>query len=135
MPPAEWRYRRMECLIRDVYECQDCGELGGPKGDAILEAHHKVPVHSGGSDELDNLTTLCYPCHSKRHSESVEDSDRLNMSELVGVGLSCAEAVDYMATVIEGQTQTEWAEIRGVTQPTVSENVSKAAGVIREALD
>lgn len=68
MEGSEWRYRRMECLIRDDYTCQDCGDTGGLEGDAILHAHHQTRVSGGGSDELDNLTTLCKSCHNKKHS-------------------------------------------------------------------
>ena len=57
----------MEALIRDNYICQECGVEGGPVGDAALQAHHRVPVCEGGSDELSNLETLCVHCHRCRH--------------------------------------------------------------------
>lgn len=45
---------------RDGYQCQKCGRsTDSPK----LEAHHIVPKHAGGPDELGNLVTLCAHCH------------------------------------------------------------------------
>lgn len=45
---------------------------------------------------------------------------------LVERGCSPAEALDYYLVDLGPYTQTEWAEVRGVAQGTVSENISKA---------
>lgn len=45
---------------------------------------------------------------------------------LVGKGFTPAEVIDYLSVEERGYTQTEWAEIRGISQSSVSENVSKA---------
>lgn len=63
---TEWKWRRREAIIRDDYECQECGAKGGPEGDADLEVHHVEPASEGGSDDLENLTTLCKDCHRSR---------------------------------------------------------------------
>ena len=60
---AEWFWLRMEAIMRDDYECQECGVLGGRKGDAQLQAHHIIPVSEGGENDPDNLLTLCRQCH------------------------------------------------------------------------
>lgn len=57
----------MEVIVRDDYECQDCGSLGGRRGDTKLHVHHKTPVMEGGTNNLENLTTLCESCHWVRH--------------------------------------------------------------------
>jgi RNA-directed DNA polymerase len=49
-------------LRRDNHTCQHCGKSGGR-----LYVHHITPREYGGTDELDNLTTLCYDCHQKVH--------------------------------------------------------------------
>jgi len=51
---------RYKCLKRDNGICQLCM---GCKTD--IEAHHIVPLSEGGKDELNNLITLCEPCHNK----------------------------------------------------------------------
>lgn len=60
---SDWRWWRMEAIIRDDYECQECGALGGRRGDTRLHVHHKTAVADGGENNLENLVTLCSMCH------------------------------------------------------------------------
>jgi hypothetical protein len=56
-----------------------------------------------------------------------ENGDWNEMAELIGAGLSPAEAVDYYAVEEQGLTQTEWAQTRGLDgHQSVSRNVNKA---------
>jgi len=66
--PADWNRRRKRVYKRDDYKCQDCGIRGGPYGSAELHAHHLVPLNSGGTNEMDNLITVCSSCHYNLHS-------------------------------------------------------------------
>ncbi len=66
-----WEQLREETLRRDGYRCQRCFENRGP-----LQAHHVVPRSDGGPDSLDNLVTLCRPCHGVQHP----DNNRFNDS-------------------------------------------------------
>lgn len=52
-------------LTRDSYTCQHCK---GKSKDNRLEVHHIVFRSNGGSDEQENLITLCKCCHDKIHS-------------------------------------------------------------------
>lgn len=52
---------RKKVLIRDSYSCQKC-KVEDNTG-RTLEIHHIIPVVYGGTDELDNLLTLCRVCH------------------------------------------------------------------------
>lgn len=53
---------RFHVMKRDGYRCQLCGKASG---EALrLEIDHKVPVAKGGSDEYENLWTLCWECNS-----------------------------------------------------------------------
>ena len=63
-----WKEHIRPCvLVRDNYTCQDCGRLVGiKKGDAHVD--HIIPTSEGGSDELDNLRTLCQSCHNRKTS-------------------------------------------------------------------
>jgi len=55
---------RYQVLKRDLYRCRICGKTG-----VELEVDHVVPVARGGSDEMENLQTLCAPCNrGKRDS-------------------------------------------------------------------
>jgi hypothetical protein len=53
---------RIACLMRDDYQCQQCG-----KRNCRLEAHHLIYREQGGKDTLANLLTLCETCHKRVH--------------------------------------------------------------------
>lgn len=43
---------------------------GFNRGDTIMwQADHILALDEGGKDELDNITTLCIPCHKEKSSE------------------------------------------------------------------
>ena len=52
---------RIKVKERDGYKCVHCGSF------INLEVHHIVHRKHGGTDELDNLKTLCCYCHLKEH--------------------------------------------------------------------
>ncbi len=54
---------RKRILKRDNYECQECG------CSKELKVHHKMPVILNGSNEEDNLITLCHTCHMGIHAQ------------------------------------------------------------------
>lgn len=66
MQGFEWRLRRAECYERDNWTCRDCGVKCA--NGVRIAAHHIIPRRHGGSDDLDNLLTLCGSCHSRRES-------------------------------------------------------------------
>ena len=53
-----WRKLRIAVFERDNYRCTVCGRFG-----QRLECDHMVPVQRGGTDAMDNLRTICRPCH------------------------------------------------------------------------
>jgi thymidylate synthase (FAD) len=56
------------CFIRDGYKCRVC------KSNKMLNAHHITPVWRDPSKvyEVDNLLTMCKPCHVTTHSKHLE---------------------------------------------------------------
>ena len=84
---------RAAALARDEYCCQvSCRGKGLPADVAlsILNVHHLIPVHAGGTDTLDNLITLSLDAHTLVHiierrngklGMSKEDFDRLPEEE------------------------------------------------------
>ena len=54
--------RREAILHRDNYTCQCCG-----KKNCRLEVHHIKFKSNGGTDDEENLITLCEDCHKKVH--------------------------------------------------------------------
>ncbi len=68
--PPDWDRRRRRVYARDDHQCQNCRRRGGPYGDVELHAHHIVPKSRGGVHRLENLVTLCEPCHDAVHSRN-----------------------------------------------------------------
>ena len=58
--------RRSAILHRDNYTCQCCG-----KKNCRLEVHHIKFRSNGGTDDEENLITLCKECHDKVHAGTV----------------------------------------------------------------
>jgi hypothetical protein len=71
---SDWSELSSRVKKRDGYKCQKCGGMGAPDGNADLHAHHIRPKSKGGSDEMDNLITLCRSCHEREHGHSIESS-------------------------------------------------------------
>ena len=59
---------KAKVLNRDNYTCQCCK---GKKKDSKLEVHHIVYRSNNGSNEADNLITLCHTCHKDLHSGNI----------------------------------------------------------------
>jgi 5-methylcytosine-specific restriction endonuclease McrA len=64
LDPTSYRDLHRQVLERDVWRCQACGSMQN------LQVHHlKFRSHSG-SDEEQNLITLCAECHEQMHREA-----------------------------------------------------------------
>ena len=82
-----WPRLRRRVLTRDRHTCQDCHRQGLHR----VEVHHVKHLKDGGSDDLDNLVTLCggpEGCHRKRHAGvGRRDTTRSSWSALLYRGL------------------------------------------------
>ena len=68
--------RNRATLVNKYGCCERCGRRIG------LEAHHKIPVVKGGTDDIDNLELLCDVCHGEITEKT--------KSELVKIGIASA---------------------------------------------
>ena len=57
----KWEDIRARALARDQHRCS--GRFLGGECSAILDVHHILPAAEGGTDELDNLLTVCHRHH------------------------------------------------------------------------
>lgn len=56
-----WRKLRKQVLERDCYLCQECLRNGRTtEGNQVDHIKQKA---QGGTDDMENLQTLCKPCH------------------------------------------------------------------------
>ena len=58
---SQYRSVREAVLERDNHTCQKCGQHDD------LHVHHIKHRADGGSNEADNLVTLCDRCHAEEH--------------------------------------------------------------------
>ncbi len=63
---ASWSATRKAVFTRDGYICQMCRKLVGNESP---HCDHIIPVSQGGTDDEDNLQTLCQPCHNRKTME------------------------------------------------------------------
>jgi len=61
----EWKRARMRALVRDDFKCVKCG-IDTFK----LHVHHIISLKCGGSDELDNIISVCHKCHASYHKKN-----------------------------------------------------------------
>ena len=73
--------RREAILHRDNYTCQCCG-----KKNCRLEVHHVKFKSNGGTDDEENLLTLCEDCHKGVHDGTVALDEKPKKSK----NLKCA---------------------------------------------
>ncbi|MFK3938931.1 HNH endonuclease [Alkalihalobacillus sp. NPDC078783] len=84
----DWETLRVEALERDNYECQECKRQGGVHVDSKkvegerksieLNVHHKYEIehYPKLALVLDNLETLCLPCHNKVHGKGFKPTKK-----------------------------------------------------------
>src|SRR5690625_4032008 len=83
-----WLEIRAGALKRDNYECQQCKRDGlvtvdskkekGKRKEIVLNVHHikEIETHPELALELDNLETLCVPCHNKVHEKGFKPKEK-----------------------------------------------------------
>lgn len=64
----------LKVLKRDNYKCLICGKSPSTHPELSLEVDHILPVSKGGTNDLENMQTLCFYCNRGKGND-----DRLNM--------------------------------------------------------
>lgn len=68
--PPDWSERCAWVKSRDGNRCTECGYPAGfRRKTRELQVHHIITISEGGTNELDNLITLCHICHRKIDSK------------------------------------------------------------------
>lgn len=64
--PYYWTQLRLKILDRDGWTCQKCKLVSFNGG---LHVHHILHRKNGGTEDFDNLITLCNSCHKAEHRQ------------------------------------------------------------------
>jgi 5-methylcytosine-specific restriction endonuclease McrA len=75
---------RREVMSRDNHTCQ--GQ--GCSSKRYLEVHHKVPRTMGGSNNPENLVTLCGACHRLVHRQKRSKNEKPRYNAVIGSNLT-----------------------------------------------
>lgn len=65
---------QLKVFKRDNYKCRICGKSPSTHPELSLEIDHFLPVSKGGTNDIDNLQTLCIVCNRGKGND-----DSLNM--------------------------------------------------------
>lgn len=60
---------RRAVFLRDGFKCQECGAFPSEQKDVFLEVDHVIPVANGGSNNINNLQTLCSVCNAGKGTD------------------------------------------------------------------
>lgn len=95
-PKYKYYNTKAYILSRDNYMCQYCKNK---RKDSRLHVHHIQSRNSGGSDQPNNLITLCITCHNDLHKKLIS----LNTKHLKGVknNLKHASQMNVLCSMIQ----------------------------------
>lgn len=68
-PNYGYESTKTHVLARDKYKCRICGASFKGRSGKSLHVHHIVFRSNGGSDDIENLVTLCEDCHHTLHND------------------------------------------------------------------
>lgn len=109
MRSDDWRAKRTERLEMDGYTCQVCGRT-----DAPLQVHHRSYANLG-NESLDELITVCKPCHSiisqieREVEEKAREIERDYLWMLDITGTHSIDKYDYKHPYrVVGQMSVRW---------------------------
>lgn len=68
-------FEAKEVFQRDRYSCQLCGYMQD------LTIDHKMPLSKGGSNDLENLWTLCKRCNGKKKDRFLEQQKEPTLNQ------------------------------------------------------
>lgn len=119
---------RAAVLSRDGYCCQVTGRgkgLPAPIALAILNVHHKIPVHTGGKNTMDNLITVSLDVHTLIHIIE-RNNGKLGMSKEQFDALSKEEQEFITGTMKIARIAVEANKRLGRTKEQIRKDTSDA---------
>lgn len=72
----DWDNIRFLVYKRDKFQCQNCGNKN-----KRLDVHHRIPFLDGGSNDINNLISLCRSCHRKEEARLMRIKKQKTMED------------------------------------------------------
>ena len=69
---ARWEKLRAAALARDMHLCQICQREG--RVTPAREVDHITPKAKGGADTLENVQSVCTPCHREKTTREAAEA-------------------------------------------------------------
>lgn len=82
---AAWVKARDAALKRDGHLCQPCLMAGRPT--PAKQVDHITPRAQGGTDDLDNLQSICRDCHNAKTGREAAEAQGRRYRPKVTIGL------------------------------------------------
>lgn len=73
----DWDKIRYLIYLKDRFTCQHCGIQG-----KRLDVHHKIPFLISFDNSLNNLITLCRPCHMKEERRIIQELKSIKVGRI-----------------------------------------------------
>ena len=117
---------RNAVLARDKFTCQCCGlNMGAGSRNGLIAVHHKLPVHVGGKDVMENLTTLCLNCHVSLHIME-RNGGSIMMSKDDFEGLTPAEQLSLRKILKLARVAVEADRRRGLSKDEIRKQTASS---------
>jgi 5-methylcytosine-specific restriction enzyme A len=71
-----WEKCRQLALTRDNYLCQDCFKKNIITAAEMVHHIEELADHPDKALDLDNLESLCHPCHNRRHPDRAKKKEK-----------------------------------------------------------
>lgn len=78
-----WDRLRKLILQRDLHLCQPCQRNG--RVTVATQVDHIKPKAAGGTDDEDNLQSICKPCHDVKTQREAEDAQGRKHRQTIGL--------------------------------------------------
>lgn len=92
---------RYDILKRDGFRCQGCGKSPASQPGVVLHVDHIIPLSKGGTNDPDNLVTLCGDCNIGKAAKLITAlAQKINGKWLIENGKDAISPLTYLKTIL-----------------------------------
>lgn len=108
---TKWEDSREIALKRDNRKCRNCD------AESNIHVHHLIPRYLGGSDDPENLITLCSACHAQHHptlqmalSKSIIEKWAIRLAQLLDFSNEIPQDMDKVRIALKLLSKDQFRE-------------------------